>query len=266
MPYNWEGDRILQDTAIERKRYVIGDKRSITTDIREWISFQDNIIMKEILKNLKDSRGLPATKNPGDFDKRAMVVWKYVAEEIAYVYDIRKYKKGDFWLFPPETDQIKKGDCEDGSFLLASLLIASGISPFCVRVVLGKVFDAQDRSRGGHCWPVYKNEPGRWCILESTLDAVPSRMPEADVLAGKGRPYRYMPMYCFNDHHLWEIFPPESAEGGKGKLDNYFKARTRMADMTEARAFFLEPDQKHYPSGGIPVPKALKNKERMSVK
>ncbi len=44
MPYHGEGDRILQGTAIERKRYVIGEKRPITTDIRGWISFPDNII------------------------------------------------------------------------------------------------------------------------------------------------------------------------------------------------------------------------------
>jgi transglutaminase-like putative cysteine protease len=243
MPYNWEGDRILQDTAIKRKRYVIGEKRSITADIREWISFQDNIIMKNILRELRDHHGLPATKNPGDFDKRAMVVWKYIAEEIKYVYDIRKYKKGDFWLFPPETYQIRKGDCEDGSFLLVSLLIAGGISPFCVRVVLGELCDERNGSRGGHCWPVYKNELGGWCILESTLDTVPSHMPGADVLTGKGQVFRYMPMYCFNDHHLWEIFPPDAAEGEKPKLDKYFRARRRMADMTGTRSFFFRINQ-----------------------
>jgi hypothetical protein len=239
VPYNWEGDRILQDTAIEHKRYVIGERRSITTDIREWISFRDNIIMKGILRELKEHHGLPSSKDPGDFDKRAMIVWKYIAEEIKYVYDVRKYKKGDFWLFPPETDQIGKGDCEDGSFLLASLLIAGGVSPFCVRVALGEVFDGHGRSLGGHCWPVYKNELGRWCILESTLDAVPPRMPEADALSGEGQPFRYLPMYCFNDSHLWEIFSPGPRATDRGGLDTYFRARKKMADMTKAGAHFL---------------------------
>jgi predicted transglutaminase-like cysteine proteinase len=236
--YNWEGDRILQDTAIERKRYVIGERRSITTDIREWISFRDNIIMKGVLRDLKAHRGLPSSKKPGDFDKRAKVVWKYVAEEIEYVYDVKKYKKGDFWLFPPETSQIKKGDCEDGSFLLASLLISSGISPFCVRIVLGKVTDDRNKSLGGHFWPVYKNELGKWCILESTLDTVSQEMPGADALVDYGRPFRYVPMYCFNDHHLWEIFSPAEKGKGMGKLKKYFAARKRMADMTKARKVF----------------------------
>jgi hypothetical protein len=211
MAYNWEGDLILQDCAIEKKRYVIGRRQPITTDIREWISFGDNIVMKEILTVLRDKHGLPRSKRAGDFDRRAMVIWRLIARQIKYVHDTTKYKKDDFWLFPPETWQIEKGDCEDGSFLLASLLIASGISPFCVRVVLGGVFDGTGKPLGGHCWPVYKNEAGIWCILESTLDTVPSRMPSADELAREGRTFRYEPLYCFNGHHLWAINRPETS-------------------------------------------------------
>lgn len=231
MGFNWEGDRILQDTAIEKKRYIIGGKKSITSDIREWISFEDNIIMKEILKDLKARQELPTTKNPGDFDMRAMVIWQFVAEHVKYVYDTTKYKKGDFWLFPPETYQIKKGDCEDGSFLRASLLIASGISPFCVRVVLGEVFDEKNKSIGGHCWPVYKNEMGIWCILESTLDAIPACMPEADKRSEAGQTFRYVPYYCFNNYHLWETLPADiNAESG-ANMGKYFSARKKRVNM-----------------------------------
>jgi hypothetical protein len=235
MGYNWEGDLILQDSAIERKRYVIGRRQPITTDIREWISFEDNVIMKEILRELRNEHGLPATKKPGDFDRRAMVVWRFIAEQIRYIYDTTKYKKADFWLFPPETYQIRMGDCEDGSFLLASLLIAGGVSPFCVRVVLGRALDGNGKSLGGHCWPVYKNETGRWCILESTLDSVPSSMPYADELSGETQPFRYEPLYCFNGHHLWEIFPGDNKAQKKGALNKYYKARRKKVDMRKIR-------------------------------
>ncbi|MBI5634098.1 MAG: transglutaminase domain-containing protein [Nitrospirae bacterium] len=231
MGFNWDGGRILQDTAIEKKRFIIGEKKSITADIREWISFEDNIIMKEILKELRANCGLPATKNPGDFDKRAMVIWQFVAGSITYVYDTTKYKKGDFWLFPPETYQIKKGDCEDGSFLLASLLIAGNISPFCVRVVLGEVFDEKNKSLGGHCWPVYKNEIGRWCILESTLDAAPALMPEADRLSEAGQSFRCVPYYCFNNYHLWETLPSDISDVKGTNLGKYFQARKTRVNM-----------------------------------
>lgn len=235
MGYNWGGDLILQDSAIEGKRYVIGRRQSITTDIREWICFGDNIIMKEVLSDLRKRHGLPFSKKPGDFDMRAMVIWRFVARSLRYVYDTATYKKADFWLFPPETLQLGKADCEDGSFLLASLLLASGISPFCVRVVLGRAFDAGGGSLGGHCWPVYKDESGTWRILESTLDRVAGSMPSADELARKGMSFRYEPLFCFNGNHLWAIAPGDAAAAAGRGLQSYFRARKKKVDMREAR-------------------------------
>ncbi|MDA8082763.1 MAG: transglutaminase-like domain-containing protein [Nitrospiraceae bacterium] len=238
MRYNWEGDRILIDSGIEKKRYVIGRRQPITTDIREWITFQDNIIMKDILSALRAEHGLPLTRKTGDFDRRAMVVWRFIAERIRYVHDTALYKKGDFWLFPPETYQIGKGDCEDSSFLLASLLISGGISPFCVRVVLGQAYDKNSRPLGGHCWPVYKDETGRWCILESTLDNVPPCMPDADALTEEGQPFRYEPLYCFNGHHLWEVSSGNGIHAAEGTMKRYFRARKKRVDMRKTELRF----------------------------
>jgi hypothetical protein len=232
MPHHWEGDYIIQNTEIKKKRYVMGSPdRQITTDIREWISDADNTVMKDILKKLVDEAGLPKTKNPGDFDKRAMTLWRFVARNIRYVHDSKKQNKEDFWLFPSEIYTLRQGDCEDGTFLLVSLLIASGISPFCVRVVLGEIFDERDQSLGGHCWPVYKNELGAWCILESTLDAIPSQMPEADRLSEGRQSFRYAPYYCFNNYHLWEIAPERRFISGKDPLHRYLGPRKRKVNM-----------------------------------
>ena len=51
---------------------------------------------------------------------------------------------------------LHKGDCEDSSFLLGALLLASGISDQCVRVVLGRVVSPEGTY--GHAWVVYQNE------------------------------------------------------------------------------------------------------------
>ena len=236
MLYNWEGDLILQDTVIEKKRYVVGNlKKQIKTDIREWISFEDNNIMKEILKGLAKDRGLPTERSPGSFDKRATIIWDFVAGNIKYVHDSEKQSKEDFWLFPPEIYTLRQGDCEDGAFLLASLLLASGISPFCVRVVLGEIFDENNKSIGGHCWPVYKNEMGRWCILESTLDNIPARMPEADKLSTPGQSFRYVPYYCFNRFHLWEILPGEWVTSKTSGIRKYLELRGNRVHMKQSR-------------------------------
>jgi hypothetical protein len=236
LSYKWEGDLILQDTIMEDKRFVIGSPdRQIKADIREWISLEDNNIMKGIVRKLMSEKGLPINRGLGDFDRRAAVLWDFIARNVRYVHDTEKRGREDFWLFPAEVYALKEGDCEDSSFFLGSLLIASGISPFCVRVVLGEVSDEAGRSLGEHCWPVYKNEAGQWCILESTLDTVPARMPEADKLTSPGQSFQYKPRYCFNNHHLWEIFREGSAGGKATTLAKYLGRRGRKVHMRKTR-------------------------------
>ncbi len=237
MPYNWEGDLILQNTMIEKKRYVIGTSNTqVKADIREWISFEDNIVLKEVINKLAERNKLPRTKHPGDFDRRARVLWDFVARNIKYVRDSEQQRKEDFWLFPPEICTLKQGDCEDSSFLLGSLFLASGISPFCVRVVLGEVYDENGKSIGGHCWPVYKNEMGKWCILESTLDRIPSYFPVADNLSEKKQYFQYIPYYCFNNRHLWLIFPENDRdEKMPQNLNRYLRLRRKKVNMNTVR-------------------------------
>jgi transglutaminase-like putative cysteine protease len=72
--------------------------------------------------------------------------WNMCARSIRYTRTTsRDY---DTWLFPDETLALKRGDCEDISFLIASLLIASGISPYTVRVAIGYLLRPKHRA---HC-------------------------------------------------------------------------------------------------------------------
>jgi hypothetical protein len=240
MNYNWDGDVIIQESAIDEKRYVIGCKKPITTDIREFVSPADDAVIKRILDELVKRKKLPISKQPGDFDKRAMIVWDHVARGVKYDNDAKMERKADFWLFPSEVHTLGVGDCEDGSFLLASLLIGSGISPFNVRVALGELFDKAGNSLGGHCWPMYKNEAGLWCILESTFDRAPWGLPTIDRFAGTDE-LRYVPHFCFNNHHLWAI---RHEEQQKPRLGNYLDGKSRrgkLANMKDPR----------FPSGGF---------------
>ena len=115
---------------------------------------------------------------------------------------------------------MHKGDCEDSSFLLATLLLASGISEHCVRVVLGTV-TTPDGSFG-HAWVVYQNESGRWCLLESTLDAVPSQLTPADTFTVPGNEYNYLPQFCLNGSHLWSMGAANS------QMAEYLKTRGKV--------------------------------------
>ncbi len=153
--YNWAGDAILRDTVMWDKRAVIGTSGIyIPTDIRAWLSSTNSAVIQGALQEID----LPSAREQGTFDLRAWKIWDYVANCVQYITDKNSFGLDDFWLFPEETLILHKGDCEDSSFLLATLLLASGISEHCVRVVLGGV-STPDGSYG-HAWVVYQNELG----------------------------------------------------------------------------------------------------------
>lgn len=228
MKFNWDGDCIIHGCAIERKRFVLGSNEAITTDVREFVSPADDVVIKNVLKELAAKHKLPKSTNPGDFDKRAMGIWDFVARNINYEFDRKEQGKDDFWLFPSEVLTLKEGDCEDSSFLLASLLIGSGISPFNVRVALGELRSKEGIILGGHCWVMYKNEAGSWCLLESTFDRVPWSMPAADRFTDDVE-ITYVPYYVFNNYHLWAVYH-DKADRKRGFMA-FIASRKKMHNL-----------------------------------
>jgi hypothetical protein len=224
MRYNWAGDVIFRDTVLPNKRFVIGSPgHDIHTDIREWLSNPaEGLVLADALAQIP---ALPQTKAPGDFDRRAYLVWAYVAERVRYSYDKDARGYDDFWLFADETLSLGVGDCEDTAILLAAMLVASGISRYCVRVALGYLYEGP-KLLGSHAWTVYQDEGGIWRLLESTLDAVPPSLPSADALATPGGPRYYHPDFCFNGEHLWWIRPPAQPQISPPLgLDDYLRRR-----------------------------------------
>jgi transglutaminase-like putative cysteine protease len=225
--YNWAGDVIVRDTIMRDKRAVLGNPGIfIPTDIREWLSSTESEVIQRALQEI----GLPVARDSGTFDLRAWRIWDYVARGVQYITDKQSCGLEDFWLFPEETLTLRKGDCEDSSFLLATLLLASGISEHCVRVVLGRVASAEGDY--GHAWVVYQNEEGLWCLLESTLDAAPTRLVPADPFTQTGNQYQYQPKFCLNTSHLWSLEPVRM------QVADYVRMRSRkIGPATTAYVF-----------------------------
>lgn len=214
---NWAGDVILRDTVMYDKRAVIGNLRlPIPTDIRAWLSSAKSEVILCALNEID----LPSAREKGTFDLRAIKIWDYVAKEVQYITDKSAFGLEDFWLFPEETLVLKKGDCEDSSFLLATMLLASGISEHCVRVVLGRI--STPDGAYGHAWVVYQNESGRWCLLESTIDSAPTELAAADPFVKSGNQYQYQPQFCINASHLWSIGATNQ------QVTDYLKTRGRV--------------------------------------
>lgn len=215
---NWAGESIVRDTIIYDKRVVIGSSGIlIPTDIRDWLSHTRNKVVARALQEI----GLSQSREAGTFDMRAWRIWDYVAKSIDYVTDMSNFGLDDIWLFPEETLLLGKGDCEDTSFLLASLLLASGISEQCVRVVIGKVACPAPAETYGHAWVVYQCESGQWCLLETTLESAPSLLVPADPFALPDNQYQYQPLFCFNSSHLWSMTKT------KTKMADYLKMRVK---------------------------------------
>ena len=217
--YNWDGDRIDFDPIVPSHRAVVGkSSKTYQLDVREFLTGDYNAVMRKTIEedvkrfglSVGADMGLFSKRGEGGFDYRASLISQFVGHTIHY----RTRKHNDPWRFPEETLMINEGDCEDIAFLLASLLFTAGISPYNIRVALGKVKTTIDGKKEDfdHDWVMYKRESGKWMVLEP-LDLADNGKPKKK----KSKPsvillpntssciYVYQPRFLFNWQHLWVI-------------------------------------------------------------
>lgn len=215
--WRWAGDEIVPDPIIPAARKVPGTKKThYDIDIREYLAMQGNAVVREKLREIlmslsEKDRERFTERKAGSFDFRARTILAYVGK-LKYIGSKRNANE---WFFPEESLANAGGDCEDLAFVLASLLLESGISPYCVRVALGHFVD-HGRDEGentwDHAWVVYFTEGGAWEILEPlafvNLKAKASRSKKNVGVAKEILPVNdveYVPFFVFNRHHLWRI-------------------------------------------------------------
>jgi len=100
----------------------------------------------------------------------------------------------DYWKFPSETIRDRVGDCEDSSFLLASLLRSLEKN---VYAVLGYI--EVDGRRYGHAWVECREDGCR--VLETTYDEVPPTIPTCEQLYDRV----YFPEMKFNEREVQAV-------------------------------------------------------------
>jgi len=214
--WNWNGDEIVHLPIVPASRPIPGSKSKsrYNIDIREYLTTTNNAVVGErlgaIIKKLPpDDQALFRSHSKGSFDLRADAI-------LESFRDLRYKPKAnvtpgcpDAWLYPDETLHEKGGDCEDLAFLLAALLMAAGISGYCVRVALGRLHitlpDGKEEKHD-HTWVMYQNEGAVWEILEP-MTKVGGRAGKS--LTGRtkqpAQKVEYVPHYVFNVDHLWQI-------------------------------------------------------------
>jgi hypothetical protein len=232
--WNWSGSQIVHQTKLTIQRILQRDKKIINKfpiDIREFITNQDNAVIKDeiakIVKSLPPKDRIKFYKNDqSNFDFRVISCLRSLSS-ISYLQFQGKKKKHEQWQLPEETLELKTGDCEDIAFLIASLLLSSGISDYCVRVAFGKVnyFENGNLINSyDHTWVMYQCENGFWKLVEPLHYIRITKESEQNIHNGspsiirentKEKPMievEYRPQYVFNSKHLWSVDKPQIEE------------------------------------------------------
>lgn len=149
--------REIKEAYIEY-RFGIQAEQTSNTDYDEYLQFPNKIIKQQAA----------AIVDAGDSnDEKAYKITQWVIDNIQYQSDLITYGLNEYWAYPAMTLNKKAGDCEDGAFLIHSLLLHAGLPPDRIRTYGGNVLAGEGAQTGGHGWTVYQRESDdQWVVLD----------------------------------------------------------------------------------------------------
>ncbi|NPE26964.1 transglutaminase domain-containing protein [Methanococcoides sp. SA1] len=115
-------------------------------------------------------------------DDKAYALMDWVQDNMKYRTDMKNHGVDELWSNPRQTlasgdssNIAGYGDCEDGAFLIMSLMLNAGIEADNVRFYGGLVKAGTGAATGGHGWVEYKRSDDEWvtldwCYLPNKLD------------------------------------------------------------------------------------------------
>lgn len=124
--------------------------------------------LKAIVGGILASFRLKNGRDPS-YDEWALECLRWVRKHISYKTDKNVEGIDEYWQFWYETLELHSGDCEDGSILLANLMMVAGIPYWRVRL------NAGDVNGGGHAYVTYCRETDDefvildWCYWPNDL-------------------------------------------------------------------------------------------------
>ena len=106
--------------------------------------------------------------NAADSDDIKMEkIQRWVVANIEYMTDEEQYGYEELWVPPVMVLKTKKGDCEDGAFLIMSLGLNAGVDPDRLRMYGGFVDAGPGATSGGHGWVAYRRESdNEWVAVD----------------------------------------------------------------------------------------------------
>ncbi|MHA1852294.1 MAG: transglutaminase domain-containing protein [Candidatus Heimdallarchaeaceae archaeon] len=126
-------------------------------------------------------------------DEKAYNALMWVINKIKYVPDKTTYGFPEYWAYPYQTLKRRQGDCEDGSILLANIMVKSGIPYWKVRLCAADVYNRRGQYLGGHCYVTYYYETGKrwvsldWCFYPNSLSIDKRPDYKNEIIYGKGK-------------------------------------------------------------------------------
>ena len=152
---------LLFETINNLNQSAYGPRDKVTRDpgfINLWIQYPNKIIKRLSLKIV----------HPLDSDDVKMEkIHRWVVENIEYMSDQDQYGYPELWVPPIMLLRTRKGDCEDGAFLIMSLGLNAGVDPKRLRMYGGFVDAGRGAPSGSHGWLAYRRESdNEWVALD----------------------------------------------------------------------------------------------------
>jgi hypothetical protein len=176
-------------------------------DARSFIQFP-SVVMQSMKKEI----GI----NTGDScDTIAYKVLMWAQKNLTYKTDT-----GEYWSFATDMLYKKHGDCEDGTFLIVSLMENLGVPAFRTKAVCGFVYNGDGTY--GHSYPIYLRETdNEWVVLDWCFYENKDKIKDK-ILAKDNEKYGEI-WFTFNSEFSWaqknmEIDYRRSRDGAANKI------------------------------------------------
>ncbi len=157
-----------------------------------WLSYPSDGL-KDLAMRIVD----PADDN----DEKARKITRWVLRAFPYVTDGENYGFEELWAPPLLSLRKGGGDCEDGAFLIHSLLLHAGVPWERIRTYGGMVEAGAGAAGGGHAWTAYRRESdNEWVILDSSY--YPNELP-VDERPPMREEARYLDNFFYFNLFFW---------------------------------------------------------------
>lgn len=152
------GDIFNTLQAIHESKYQSADDVRFDPQVNFWFQYPN-----DILRTLaaKITAGLHTD------DEKVAAIQEWVVRNIEYKTDEEQYGYEELWTPPIMTLSTRKGDCEDGAFLIMGLALNADVNPDRLRFYGGYVNAGPGAAEGGHGWIAYRRKSDEeWVVAD----------------------------------------------------------------------------------------------------